>query len=604
MQATDIELAGAGYMVVPGSYRRAQDGLPEGRTGRIVARDFFGGQHRAFQLERDRGWDAPGVGPAYGGQGVEPWPASTGFIDSVLPAASNERRPSLVAEDFLFTAHGSTLYRSVAVTNPTWGSFTALTTMPAGPITGLAYYRGKIACLLGSNGDIRLVDPISGTVSLLLAGERGRLGVGYGRHLIYGDANVGQDAVLAIARTAGVDRRDLDAPILNIGYYGGKVAIATRQSLWLLGGKSDPTTGKWTADPEPFFTGGFWSASDDFAFLLAHGGRLYTWLANQVMEFRPTGGDRETRGIWRTTGLEGQTCLGATVAGGWLIVSVLTRNQESEVWGWDGSGWWLIFRGPDAGIGARRCWPAHTGGGGDHDLIVFRQGTATYDLHRLVWRSPERHSYSLSGSYRTSLLDVGERDKLKAWRKLGCTFAAPEPRGNPDTTDPSVTVALAYSLDGGSTFVIAATETLSSQTSRTIDLEAGLASDAATSRFLQLRVTWSGVTDWAPVLAGIWAEYELLDTPARRQRWACTVRARDATVERDGSLHPRGGRQLATDLWAAWRGGTTIPFKDVDFDVTGVTHNIRIVGITEEVPKPADAADWGESVVHLALVEV
>ena len=67
-QITDIVLDGAGYMVVPGSYRRTQDGLPEGRTGRISLSDFFGGQRRALQLERDRGWDAEGVGPALFGQ--------------------------------------------------------------------------------------------------------------------------------------------------------------------------------------------------------------------------------------------------------------------------------------------------------------------------------------------------------------------------------------------------------------------------------------------------------------------------------------------------------------------------------------------------------
>lgn len=70
-QPTDVEIAGAGYMLAPGTYRREQDGLPEGRPGRIVVRDFFGGQRRAFQLERDRGWDGAGVGPAYDGQAKE-----------------------------------------------------------------------------------------------------------------------------------------------------------------------------------------------------------------------------------------------------------------------------------------------------------------------------------------------------------------------------------------------------------------------------------------------------------------------------------------------------------------------------------------------------
>jgi transcriptional regulator with XRE-family HTH domain len=67
-QTTDVEIGGAGYMLAPGTYRREQDGLPEGRPGRVVVRDFFGGQRRAVQLERDRGWDGLGVGPAYDGQ--------------------------------------------------------------------------------------------------------------------------------------------------------------------------------------------------------------------------------------------------------------------------------------------------------------------------------------------------------------------------------------------------------------------------------------------------------------------------------------------------------------------------------------------------------
>lgn len=65
-QATDIVLDGAGYMIATGapSYTRAQDGMAEGRTARIQIRDFFGGQHRAFQLERDRGGDSLAIGPA------------------------------------------------------------------------------------------------------------------------------------------------------------------------------------------------------------------------------------------------------------------------------------------------------------------------------------------------------------------------------------------------------------------------------------------------------------------------------------------------------------------------------------------------------------
>jgi hypothetical protein len=121
---------------------------------------------------------------------------------------------------------------------------------------------------------------------------------------------------------------------------------------------------------------------------------------------------------------------------------------------------------------------------------------------------------------------------------------------------------------------------------------------------VQLRTTWTSVADWAPVLTGLWAEYELLDAPARRRKWRFKVHARDGAVERDGAVSTRTGRQLAADLWAAWEAGATVPFRDLDFAATGVTYQVRVVGIGEEVPKPTDGGRWGESVVVLTLVEV
>ena len=88
----DITLAGNPYTLVPGSYRKSAAGLPEGRTGRVVISDFVGGQRRAMQLERDTSWDGAGVGPAFFGQGVEPWPWSGTHIDSTIQPVSNTQR--------------------------------------------------------------------------------------------------------------------------------------------------------------------------------------------------------------------------------------------------------------------------------------------------------------------------------------------------------------------------------------------------------------------------------------------------------------------------------------------------------------------------------
>ncbi len=110
--------------------------------------------------------------------------------------------------------------------------------------------------------------------------------------------------------------------------------------------------------------------------------------------------------------------------------------------------------------------------------------------------------------------------------------------------------------------------------------------------------------DWAPVLVGIWAEFEQLDAPARRRRWQFTVTAADQVIDRDGTALTRTGRQLIAELWNAWQTGTTLPFRDIDFDADATERRVRITGISEVVPVPANAGMWGQSAVRLTLVEV
>ncbi|MGH2533191.1 MAG: hypothetical protein ACRDJW_12905 [Thermomicrobiales bacterium] len=597
--ATDVELAGAGYMVATGTYRRTQDGMPEGRTGRVVVKDFFGGQRRALQLERDRGWDSEGVGPALFGQGVEPWPFQLSHADSVIATVTTVRAPHLVVGDRAYVAVGRFLYRSVILSASAWANVAQVADVGAGKtITRLVYYRGKILLLCGNGLDVQQYDPGTGTTTTWVTGVKAQIGIGYARQLVWADPTAGNEDLLKLSTGGtGPDERELDAPIVNMGLHDGKVAIATRQSLWLLGGRADTATSTWLGDPVPFFTQGIWSDDEDFLFLLSYGGKLYTWLHNQVMEWTPTG-DRQG---WRASGLEGTSCHGATVAGGMLIVCTTSRTGASETWAFDGSGWWLIL----TSTSQTRVWPMHTGGAGNIDLVTFRDGSTsvTYDLFRLVYRHASATNYRGSGAYRTSLLDAGERDKLKAWRKIGATFTSPEIRGNPLSTD-IVTLTLSYSIDGGATFTIAGSTAVNDPHGRQTEIDAAIANAAAVSSSIMLRLEFASVVDWSPVLTGLWAEYELLDAPARRRRWSFAVHARDAAVQRDGAIATRTGRQLAADLWAAWELGLTVPFRDLDFDMTGATASVRIVGIAEELPKPADTARWGESTLALTLVEV
>ena len=83
-----------------------------------------------------------------------------------------------------------------------------------------------------------------------------------------------------------------------------------------------------------------------------------------------------------------------------------------------------------------------------------------------------------------------------------------------------------------------------------------------------------------------------------------TVHARDGHVQRDGGISPQTGRQQIAALWAAWQAGSTVPFRDLDYDADPTQRLVRIVGIAEAVAKPADAGRWGESAIALTLVEV
>ncbi len=102
----------------------------------------------------------------------------------------------------------------------------------------------------------------------------------------------------------------------------------------------------------------------------------------------------------------------------------------------------------------------------------------------------------------------------------------------------------------------------------------------------------------------MWAEFELLDSPARRRRWQFTVTAEDQVIDRAGVRLNRTGRQLVAELWNAWHQAATLPFRDLDYDDDPTERRVRIIGISEAVPVPSDAGRWGQSAVSLTLVEV
>ncbi|MGH2618436.1 MAG: hypothetical protein ACRDJC_24665, partial [Thermomicrobiales bacterium] len=285
---------------------------------------------------------------------------------------------------------------------------------------------------------------------------------------------------------------------------------------------------------------------------------LYTWLGGRVAEFD----DSQEQGRWLRMGPEGSACRGATVAGDWLIVAITSRfGDQHEIWGFDGQGWWLLERraSPHA------IWPVPLGGAGDRELLVFRHASETYDLYRLKWRSASVHAYASGGTWTSSLIDAGDPSRRKAWRAVGATFAAPAQRGNAGSVD-QVTVTLEHSLNAGASWTLAASLSASDPATLERELHSAFAISPQ-SRYLQLRVTWSSVSDWAPVLASVWAEYDVLaDSSVRKRRWELAVDAGDRGVRRSGERDSRPGRQQISRLWKHWEGATSLVFRDIDDD--------------------------------------
>lgn len=579
----DITLNSVGYTVVPGSYRKrsaTKASAASRETRRLEIGPFGAGQRQAIAAGARQGWESLAAGPYFDGQGVEPFPHASSFADALadLPGSA-ARAHAVIAGANAFIGLGQRIYKSVALNNAAWSALSVAADLGAGfTISGLAYYQDDLLVMLGSGQDIRRFNTASSALTIWRAGEKGQVGCGFAGQLVYAPRlpNAREELRLSGAKWNGnavTHTRYLDSPIVAMALFNGKVAIATRASLYFMGGQPYPGEADdasvtadtsrapaWLGEPLPVMTHGQFAAEDDFTFLCSYRGRLYTWLAGRVAEFD----DSTEEGRWLRIGPEAGAagCHGAAVVGDWLVIAIAGRYGGHETWGFDGVGWWLLARRASPAM----LWPCAVGGAGNRDLLLFRDASTTYDLYRLTWRGTGSNTYAAAASWTSSLLDAGEPARDKSWRAFGATFAAPDDRGNAASVD-SVTITLEYSLDGGTTWAAAESLTTAAAARRGFTLQSSFdtaVDSLPSSRHLQLRVSWSSVSDWAPVLVSIWADYVILDNAPPRRRWELVVDASDRNPRRDGNLDPQRGRQKIAALWDAWEAGQTLGFQEAD----------------------------------------
>lgn len=633
-QTTDIVLDSAGYMIQPGTtanpgYKRLQDGYPEGRTQRTAISDFFGGQRRSIQLERDKFGDSLNIGPALGGQGVQPWAPSVSLNAAQVNNAptkpdATQRIPHVVVRDRIYFALGNRLIAFSTLIPGSGSGSTLINTFP-NPITDITIFASNgLLIAFGSAADIVFWNLNTNTGTTYSSGDRAHRIANWAGFGIWTDARVGSiPTVIRMAKGGGtgVDFRNVAYDCIGFAYVGAELILITKQALFSFSGRvrdmlvpnpNYPTQSnpqipgqEWVGEFTPFFQQGVYLEDQDFAFITGYGSRTIAWIANGVHELVPSG----ERAGWRSTGLSGIRCFGGTVASGYVVVSIESEDNNNEVWAYDGNGWWCIYSVPmpPSGLAGVLCWPYPAGGSGssgeNRTVSFFEHGQGTMTHFTLTQLPGVNLPYAPSAQFVTPMIDASERDKPKAWRKVGAVFAAPERFGNLTSTD-VVTVALDYSVDGGATWVTAHTRNLTGNTLANMNFELGGNLSGVVSHFIMLRVRWSSVLDWVPILTGAWVEHEILDSPARRRKWQLKIHARDQEIDRDGVLLTRTGRQLIAELWSAWETDTPLTFRDIDYDDDPTERTVRIVGIAEHTAQPADRNMWGDSLITLNLVEV
>ncbi len=589
MDVYDVRIAGDGYMVKAGTYRREQDGVAETRVARVKMSDFYGGQQRAAQLERDKIWQGNAAWPAYDSQGISAGPGRTAYTEAIADPDKydpKERSWSVTYQGTVYVIQGKRLYK--VTKNVGTGAYTGLSYVGAfaNPAVDVALVGTRIVAAHGAAGNCGTYRVDTGAFSTTEVGKMADLvGNFWGWLMIY-EPNAGQSGKVAITTNwpPSWQNYTLDAPWLKLFLHDGHLWVLTELTAMRVTASNNFATE--ASMPRT-------AAPDDLTWVVSHNGRLYLWLGNEVHLFN------KSKGEFEPVGLRGRATYGACSVGRWFVCCIEGEHTgKTELWGHDGRGWWMIDCEEVSGTAIK--WPVGVNGAADNVDVLTGRGTVTNQTYLYqFYRRPNHPGLAGSYSVTSSLLDANDRDLDKAWRRVGAEFAWPDGRGTAD----QVTVTLEYSIDAGATWTQAATANVAGNGSRVVTVE-GTITPAAVGKFIQVRVTVSSILDWSPVLLCLWTEAEVLDDPTRRRRWRFTVQCKDAVIRRDGGVDVTGARALAERLWAVWSAGGTVTLRDIDYDRTLTEYTARLVDIVEKISKPQDAGTFADGEVELSLVEV
>lgn len=573
----DITLNGDKYMLIPGTYRSYPDGnlYVDSRLQRQILTDFTAGM--AGPKLNARNLPASSV---YGEQSVGAWPASWPLgVNAIGPAPALHASGLLAHSDEpkvfarigtnLFIAAGERLYRYDNAGNLTL-RYTA-----SNPIVDMCARGPDLFLAFGTAQALARWVDATGTITLNAIGSGMFISIvrSISRWVIGQHADEPNSIRVVIPSLGSSQQQQLDGPSRNAVVYDDAILFATERGLWAL---RPTSTSAHTFTHWGVVSSDGMANADDHIWMTVFQGRLMTWLGGRAVVY-----DKQ-RGWWRHAGFEAAESYGAALVNGWLIVSARPRGStDVQLWGYNGSGWWLMSD-HDAGrwIAASR---------GDR-LVGFKANDD--ELH--YWnmdagRDPAEVAEDVT--VESTLIDGNDPTQPKFWTRIGVELARADP-----AAVGSWDVQLSYSLDAGTTWTTAgAPETVTGAVA-TVSVPVG-----ASSSYLRVKVELEQDTGLPPHILALWAEYEVLGDSVRRRRWQFSIAATDRTLTRAGALDTRDGDEIRSDLWDLWSGPASFAFTDVD----GQSHTVRLIGLREEWQRPDQAPKVGaHTTFDVVLVEL
>ncbi len=593
MQTHDILLDGAGYMLVPGSYRYEAQGAAIAPVAAHIT-DW----HAPPDGTDTTRWRATGFIPAPTGFG-----ARRGIVLAPAMQIAATTIPITTATNCRACLYHGTVYFAVndklyAVTTATGGgvpnrwSGVALIGTAAGNITALWVAHDLL--FMACDSPATTLCNYAGSGGIVSA-PTATAQTGW----FYAGANWWSKrpnpAQIRATPDSGATYFDwqLDGAVRAVCVTGAAAYLGTPSSLWRVQGTFATSTGTggtvttWNGTVAPLVQTPGIGGADDFDWLVSYRGDVYAWLAGTVQ--RLTTGGVAAPALVPVPDAPRGTSNRAAVAGGYLLVCWQGADGAANISAYDGTRWTLLYRSS----GYVPLNPVGTGGAvADGHALFFL--IYTNQIGRMEFPVGALSNFPVaSGSVVAGPWGGDTPDDRAAWTAIAVTWNL----ATGAAANPGGTVVIETSTDDGATWTAAGSTAIAAgATAGTIRQAVSV-----TAERLTVRATWTPASTYAGwQIIGIAAHGLAVSSAPHRESWSLTLRLSDKLPRRDGAIDARSGEQMRQALRALAQSGAAVSFHDVDDDLAAATRTVRVTEY-RETARRGDGIHFWESDAAVTL---